>query len=130
MAYKRPADSIPVVFILTDKFRVVQRLRHTADGAGCSPKASLKLSLWHPAFGFLVERVEVLSGSGEIQQSNKRRQKQPQHEDKGAADKAHYSSSLSHATRLQPYGGEQQQGTPVLFICNTRLTTATGSAVA
>lgn len=54
-----PTYSIPVVFLLTEKYRVVQLLQNREVRAGWSPKLRLTLTL-APGFGFLVQHVEVL----------------------------------------------------------------------
>lgn len=51
--------SIPVVFLLTEKYRVVQLCQNREVRAGWSPKLRLTLTL-APSFGFLVLHVEVL----------------------------------------------------------------------
>ncbi len=58
-AAQRSAYSIPVVFLLTAKYRVVQLLQNREVRAGSSPKLRLTLTL-ATSFGFLVQHVEVL----------------------------------------------------------------------
>lgn len=54
-----PACSIPVVFLLTEKYRVVQLLQNREVRAGGGPTLRLTLTL-APSCGFLVRHVEVL----------------------------------------------------------------------
>lgn len=68
-AGEQPAAGIPVVFLLTAKYRVVQLLQNREVRAGRSPTLRLTLTL-APSFGFLLQHVEVLlawrsSGRGE-----------------------------------------------------------------
>lgn len=54
-----PACSIPVVCLLTEKYRVVQLLQNREVRAGGGPTLRLTLTL-APSCGFLVRHVEVL----------------------------------------------------------------------
>lgn len=115
-AARRPAYSIPVVFLLTEKYRVAaaapkqrgySRLESNAEADSRSgTQRRISSTACGSAFG--LEEIELYKKKRRRRRRNETNggEKQPLHEDEAAQTKAHYSSFSSRRAR----GGKTTSG--------------------